>query len=148
MVGKQAARSCIRPRIPTTSTLVLTIAAPRSKLLCAGQEVRHFCVIFPGGRGPTVGAHVASRHITRARRLVTKTCSSVIITALASDHHLLSFSTFFSSNFPAPVIPRTVRKMSKPVQVLDNALGAVGCTPLIRLDKIAKAEGLQCNLRR
>ncbi|GJE91002.1 cystathionine beta-synthase [Phanerochaete sordida] len=36
--------------------------------------------------------------------------------------------------------------MSRPVQILDNALGAVGYTPLIRLDKIAKAEGLQCNL--
>lgn len=41
---------------------------------------------------------------------------------------------------------------STPVQhhwngVLNNALEAVGNTPLIRLDKIAKAEGLQCNLR-
>lgn len=32
-------------------------------------------------------------------------------------------------------------------QILDNALGAVGHTPLIRLDALAKAEGLQCNLR-
>ncbi|KAF9054536.1 cystathionine beta-synthase [Panaeolus papilionaceus] len=31
-------------------------------------------------------------------------------------------------------------------QVLDNALGAVGHTPLIRLDKIAKEDGLKCNL--
>ncbi|KAH9913641.1 cystathionine beta-synthase [Amylocystis lapponica] len=31
-------------------------------------------------------------------------------------------------------------------QVLDNALGAVGNTPLIRLDKIAAQEGLKCNL--
>ncbi|PCH44170.1 pyridoxal phosphate-dependent enzyme beta subunit [Wolfiporia cocos MD-104 SS10] len=30
--------------------------------------------------------------------------------------------------------------------VLDNALGAVGNTPLIRLDRIAREEGLQCNL--
>ncbi|EKM49964.1 uncharacterized protein PHACADRAFT_264423 [Phanerochaete carnosa HHB-10118-sp] len=36
--------------------------------------------------------------------------------------------------------------MPRPVQILDDALGAVGNTPLIRLDKIAKAEGLQCNL--
>ncbi|KAJ3556182.1 hypothetical protein NM688_g2162 [Phlebia brevispora] len=31
-------------------------------------------------------------------------------------------------------------------RVLDNALDAVGSTPLIRLDKIAQAEGLKCNL--
>lgn len=31
--------------------------------------------------------------------------------------------------------------------VLNNALEAVGNTPLIRLDKIAEAEGLKCNLR-
>ena len=30
--------------------------------------------------------------------------------------------------------------------IIDNALGAVGHTPLIRLDKIAKAKGLKCNL--
>lgn len=33
-------------------------------------------------------------------------------------------------------------------QILDNALGGVGHTPLIRLDKIAKANGLRCNLRK
>ena len=32
-------------------------------------------------------------------------------------------------------------------QILNNALEAVGNTPLIRLDKIAAAEGIQCNLR-
>lgn len=37
--------------------------------------------------------------------------------------------------------------MSKSAQVLDNALGAVGSTPLIRLDRIAEANGLKCNLR-
>ncbi|KZT65034.1 PALP-domain-containing protein [Daedalea quercina L-15889] len=31
-------------------------------------------------------------------------------------------------------------------QILDNALGAVGSTPLIRLDRIAKQEGIECNL--
>lgn len=31
-------------------------------------------------------------------------------------------------------------------QILDNALGAVGHTPLIRLDKVAKHHGLKCNL--
>ena len=30
--------------------------------------------------------------------------------------------------------------------ILDNALAAVGQTPLVRLDKIAKANGLKCNL--
>ena len=30
--------------------------------------------------------------------------------------------------------------------IIDNALGAVGHTPLIRLDKVAKANGLKCNL--
>jgi cystathionine beta-synthase len=34
-----------------------------------------------------------------------------------------------------------------PVQILDTALSAVGHTPLIRLDKIARAQGLKCNLR-
>lgn len=32
--------------------------------------------------------------------------------------------------------------------VLDDALGAVGNTPLIRLDRIAKQEGIECNLRK
>ncbi|KAG6869244.1 hypothetical protein C0993_009109 [Termitomyces sp. T159_Od127] len=31
-------------------------------------------------------------------------------------------------------------------EILDNALGAVGHTPLIRLDKIARLNGLKCNL--
>ncbi|KAG6845486.1 hypothetical protein H0H87_008383, partial [Tephrocybe sp. NHM501043] len=31
-------------------------------------------------------------------------------------------------------------------QILDNALGAVGQTPLIRLDNVAKLKGLKCNL--
>jgi cystathionine beta-synthase len=30
--------------------------------------------------------------------------------------------------------------------IIDNALGAVGHTPLIRLDKIAQVKGLKCNL--
>lgn len=34
-----------------------------------------------------------------------------------------------------------------PRLILDNALDAVGNTPLIRLDKIATEEGLKCNLR-
>jgi hypothetical protein len=38
--------------------------------------------------------------------------------------------------------------MSRQPRILDNALDAVGHTPLIRLDKIAKEEGLKCNLRR
>ncbi|PPQ98252.1 hypothetical protein CVT26_003423 [Gymnopilus dilepis] len=33
-----------------------------------------------------------------------------------------------------------------PSQILDNALGGVGHTPLIRLDKIARLHGLKCNL--
>ncbi|PPQ91868.1 hypothetical protein CVT25_000743 [Psilocybe cyanescens] len=33
-----------------------------------------------------------------------------------------------------------------PSQILDNALGGIGRTPLIRLDKIAQANGLKCNL--
>ncbi|KAF9482565.1 pyridoxal phosphate-dependent enzyme, beta subunit [Pholiota conissans] len=33
-----------------------------------------------------------------------------------------------------------------PSHILDNALGGVGHTPLIRLDKIAQANGLKCNL--
>ncbi|TFK39784.1 tryptophan synthase beta subunit-like PLP-dependent enzyme [Crucibulum laeve] len=33
-----------------------------------------------------------------------------------------------------------------PFRILDDALGAVGNTPLIRLDKVAKVNGLKCNL--
>ena len=36
--------------------------------------------------------------------------------------------------------------MPRQAGVLDNALDAVGYTPLIRLDKIAKDAGLKCNL--
>lgn len=36
--------------------------------------------------------------------------------------------------------------MATPRLILDNALDAVGNTPLIRLDKIAAEEGLKCNL--
>jgi len=34
------------------------------------------------------------------------------------------------------------------MQILDDALDAVGKTPLIRLDKIAQLHGLKCNLRK
>ena len=37
--------------------------------------------------------------------------------------------------------------LSMTAHILDNALDAVGNTPLIRLDKIAAEEGLKCNLR-
>ncbi|EGN96768.1 hypothetical protein SERLA73DRAFT_58201 [Serpula lacrymans var. lacrymans S7.3] len=36
--------------------------------------------------------------------------------------------------------------MSRPTHILDTALDAVGHTPLIRLDKVAKQEGFRCNL--
>lgn len=36
--------------------------------------------------------------------------------------------------------------MPRPAGILDNALAAVGNTPLIRLSKIAEQEGLKCNL--
>jgi hypothetical protein len=49
------------------------------------------------------------------------------------DKYLLSLTT----NFLISMANR---------QILDNALGAVGNTPLIRLDAIAKQEGLKCNL--
>lgn len=32
------------------------------------------------------------------------------------------------------------------LRILDNALEAVGKTPLIRLDKLAQLHGLECNL--
>jgi len=35
---------------------------------------------------------------------------------------------------------------SESLMIIDNALGAVGHTPLIRLDKIAATHGLRCNL--
>jgi len=34
------------------------------------------------------------------------------------------------------------------MRILDDALDAVGKTPLIRLDKIAQLHGLKCNLRK
>lgn len=37
--------------------------------------------------------------------------------------------------------------MANSRHILDNALDAVGNTPLIRLDRIAAEEGLKCNLR-
>ena len=37
--------------------------------------------------------------------------------------------------------------MPLPQGILDDALDAVGHTPLVRLDRIAKEEGLKCNLR-
>jgi hypothetical protein len=37
--------------------------------------------------------------------------------------------------------------MPLPQGILDDALAAVGHTPLVRLDRIAKEEGLKCNLR-
>lgn len=36
--------------------------------------------------------------------------------------------------------------MAHTAQIIDSALGAVGNTPLVRLERIAKQEGLQCNL--
>lgn len=36
--------------------------------------------------------------------------------------------------------------MPRSTQILDTALDAVGNTPLIRLDKIAKQHGIKCNL--
>jgi cystathionine beta-synthase len=38
--------------------------------------------------------------------------------------------------------------MPLPQGILDSALDAIGHTPLIRLDRIARAEGLKCNLRK
>ena len=38
--------------------------------------------------------------------------------------------------------------MARPDIILDSVLDAVGNTPLIRLDRIAKHEGLRCNLRK
>jgi hypothetical protein len=40
----------------------------------------------------------------------------------------------------------TITIMSSATYILDNALDAVGHTPLIRLDKIARQEELKCNL--
>lgn len=37
--------------------------------------------------------------------------------------------------------------MNSSRHILDNALDAVGNTPLVRLDKIAAEEGIKCNLR-
>lgn len=52
----------------------------------------------------------------------------------------------FLVSIPHPIDIR-ISLSNMPVQILDTALSAVGHTPLIRLDKIAKAQGLKCNLR-
>jgi hypothetical protein len=64
------------------------------------------------------------------------------------------FSYIWSSGDVAPhrfsrnPFSSTTTAMSFPARaILDNALDAVGNTPLIRLDKIATQEGLKCNLR-
>ncbi|KAH0836713.1 tryptophan synthase beta subunit-like PLP-dependent enzyme [Lanmaoa asiatica] len=46
-----------------------------------------------------------------------------------------------------PIRPLSSSSMATSRHILDNALDAVGDTPLIRLDKIAAEEGLKCNLR-
>lgn len=37
--------------------------------------------------------------------------------------------------------------MSRTTHILESALDGVGNTPLVRLDRLAKHEGLKCNLR-
>ena len=77
---------------------------------------------------------------TRLRRLPSftgKYGGSVAVTRLFfTEHHVESLL----SKLPTSTMPRQAG-------VLNNALDAVGHTPLIRLDKVAKDAGLKCNLR-
>jgi len=41
-----------------------------------------------------------------------------------------------------------LRPKNIPDQILPNVLDMIGQTPMIRLDKIAKSEGLECDLRK
>ena len=41
-----------------------------------------------------------------------------------------------------------LRSKNIPDQILPNVLDMIGQTPMIRLDKIAKSEGLECDLRK
>lgn len=49
---------------------------------------------------------------------------------------------------PPPPLHSVANPTTMSPRILDNALGGVGHTPLIRLDKIAQANGLKCNLRK
>ena len=59
---------------------------------------------------------------------------------LSATYHHLGLEFFFFTLQTRPFFT------AMPRQILDSALDAVGNTSLIRLDRIAKAEGLQCNL--
>jgi hypothetical protein len=95
--------------------------------------------------GDTSVGHVGWRRITRLGAWITGS-GSVRITASSSQTTTLVhfFLLLYSLRCFGPFYSY---RMTRPVRILDNALEAVGYTPLIRLDKIAQAEGLQCNLR-
>jgi hypothetical protein len=77
----------------------------------------------------------------------TATCSEIPALYLPHDTRIPSHPP---SNVPGSFSLASARlatsAMSPTRQILDNALSAVGDTPLIRLDMIAKQEGLKCNL--
>ena len=58
----------------------------------------------------------------------------------------LFFTATTTASLPHPHL-RHCGTMSRTTLIVDDALGAVGNTPLVRLDRIAKEQGLQCNLR-
>lgn len=57
----------------------------------------------------------------------------------------LQHTTIFTFTFFEYLSTQSLNNMTH--QILDSVLDAVGSTPLIRLNRIAQAEGLQCNLR-
>lgn len=58
-------------------------------------------------------------------------------------NQLFRLNRLHPSTLPISFIPITEMRTA---QILDDALGAIGHTPLIRLDKIAEAHGVKCNL--
>jgi len=87
---------------------------------------------------PLLGRQRRSEPLPRQR-----TTSTRRLPTLPPFTTTITLSLFTLVTVPFPSIHAT--NMNAP-HILDNALDAVGNTPLIRLDKIAQQEGLQCNL--
>ncbi|KAJ3500792.1 hypothetical protein NMY22_g19144 [Coprinellus aureogranulatus] len=80
-----------------------------------------------------------------ARYSIQKRCDPSGLTEIIPvGHHKVPQEISSPSSYTVDISPSSSLKM--PAQILDTALGAVGHTPLIRLDKIAKENGFKCNL--
>ena len=70
--------------------------------------------------------------------------ASGALRSVLSPLHPLRHKQHHQPPIPYPVIPTTT--MPRQAGVLNDVLDAVGHTPLVRLDRIAKHLGLRCNL--